>query len=541
MSSAMPERIRPAAVTLAAIALLAAACGGGGRRPRNVVLVTLDTMRADYVGAYPGGKARTPALDALAARSTVVENAWSLIPITLPSHASMLFSQPPHLLTDYNNGQPVRPTRAHPSLANLMRRKGFTTAAFVSLGVLERRFGLADGFGEYADEFPRDRWYLTAEEVDRGVLPWIERNKDRKFFLWVHYSDPHEPYALPDAPDDVRVFLNDTPVAVSCFARYLTFEVPLALRAGRNVVRFQVTNPFQPDAGQFKARLDRLDFDPPADEAALRVRHPWGWYVQRDLGKFFLKDGAEIEIVSRAARTVRMTARGSLLVPPETIREVTPRLYRSKVEYMDAWIGKLWETLDRCGLSRDTAVVVVGDHGEGLGEYSNALGDAHIGHVHFLQDIYLKVPFIVHRPGRRPERRAGPATLLDVAPTICGLAGIEPPPGAAGRDLLRTRDDPAAEVRQYTFRPEAVQDRFAIRTPRWHMIFTPDGGGYDLYDVVADPAERVNAFGRPGLPPEVEDLRKAVVDFTRDVLKTKVDVAVDEKAEEMLKSLGYLR
>ena len=187
----------PKPVSLAAAALLVCGFGLQGcrreARPRNFILLTLDTMRADHLGASGQGRAATPNLDALAAGGTLFRNARALTPVTLTSHASIFFSEPPSALKLYNNGQVLRNKAGRPPLAELFKKAGFVTAAFVSLGVLQPMFGLGQGFDTYATDFPADRWYLRAGEVNAKVLPWLETHRNGPFFLWVHYSDPHEP------------------------------------------------------------------------------------------------------------------------------------------------------------------------------------------------------------------------------------------------------------------------------------------------------------------------------------------------------------
>ncbi|MBN2206887.1 MAG: sulfatase-like hydrolase/transferase, partial [Candidatus Aminicenantes bacterium] len=160
-------------MVISVVILTGVGCRKPASAPRNFILMTLDTQRADFLSAYGAAEAQTPHLDALAAQGTLFENAYSLIPITGPSHASMFFSQPPHALKFYNNGQAfqkVRFERDKVSLAGLFQKRGFSTAAFISLGVLKAKFALNEGFDVYEDEFPKDRWYLTADEVNARVL-----------------------------------------------------------------------------------------------------------------------------------------------------------------------------------------------------------------------------------------------------------------------------------------------------------------------------------------------------------------------------------
>ncbi|MBN2207117.1 MAG: sulfatase-like hydrolase/transferase [Candidatus Aminicenantes bacterium] len=160
----------------------------------NFLLITLDTQRADLIGAYRKSPVRTPNIDALAENGILFETCLSPIPITLPAHATMFFSLYPHQMHLYNNGQIKEPDDKKPSLATFFKNRGFATAAFVSLGVLKKEFGLNEGFDVYQSHFPRDDYYINAGEVNRRALPWFRETSGKPFFAWVHYSDPHAPY-----------------------------------------------------------------------------------------------------------------------------------------------------------------------------------------------------------------------------------------------------------------------------------------------------------------------------------------------------------
>jgi arylsulfatase A-like enzyme len=210
---------------------------------------------------------------------------------------------------------------------------------------------------------------------------------------------------------------------------------------------------------------------------------------------------------------------------------------------MDGRIGELQRTLERLGLADDTAVVAVSDHGEGLGEYVSDFGDPHVGHIHYLQKIYMHVPLILSVPGRPGGvRRAEPVTLLDVAPTISRFMGLRPFASFAGRDLFELAPGTEVPVFMETFRPEAFKNRFALLRGPWHLILSPEDGHHDLYDLAADPQARVNQCEVPDPPVDrVKDIERDLNDFARTVLKGKVEIAVDSKTEEMLRSLGYIK
>lgn len=179
---------------------------GGGYRvdnnpDQNVLLITIDTLRADALGSY-GGAAATPTLDALAAQGARFDFAHAHAVVTLPSHTSILTGRLPyeHGIRD-NSG--YRVAEGTPTLATRLKAAGFSTGAFIGGFPLTRRFGLAPGFDEYDDqisELQGDRTMSVperpADAVVSRAIGWIDRVSG-KFFGWVHVFDPHSPYAPP--------------------------------------------------------------------------------------------------------------------------------------------------------------------------------------------------------------------------------------------------------------------------------------------------------------------------------------------------------
>jgi arylsulfatase A-like enzyme len=511
-----------------------------GARPENIILITLDTQRADYVSAYDPDHAATPNIDLLAREGTLFRNAYSLIPITLPAHASVFFSEPPHAVRNYNNGQKIGAKRARPSFVNLLRKEGFATAAFVSLGVLKSTFGLDQGFEDYRDEFPPERWYLSAAEVNERAFSWLEKNSGRPFFAWIHYSDPHDPYAPPDSPQDFKLFLNDRLILETSLQKYMFNRAVLDLEPGQNRLRIEFRNEFDDRPEHFLGRLDRLELDPAPDGENLKLEFRRGWYIRRTDGTFFFKNNSLIDIQNNEGpRQAKITLRGK----PNLTGEMASTCYRREVEYMDAQVGRLWEKLRQLGIFDKTAILLAGDHGEGLGEYHNDFGDPHIGHIHFLYDIYLRVPLILRNPAQNKKGvvRTEYVTLLDVAPTLTALAGIKPLPHFRGRNLLRPAKKGRPIILEETYRPEAYQDRFGLLSPPWHLILTARRNKLELYNLERDPGEKTDLSGGSGWTPELLPLRQKLEDFAREVLSGKQEIQIDDKTKEMLRALGYIR
>src|SRR5262245_53604013 len=175
-------------------------------RGANVLLVTIDTLRADRLGVYGNHAGLTPTLDALAADGVRFTHAWSHAPATLPAHASILTGLlPPHHGVR-NNGS-FRLGLQPATLAERLRAAGYRTGAFVGAFVLDTRFGLNRGFEEYDDRYDSgtesNSFHFAerpADRVLRAATEWItqpETVNARPWFAWVHLFDPHAPYGAP--------------------------------------------------------------------------------------------------------------------------------------------------------------------------------------------------------------------------------------------------------------------------------------------------------------------------------------------------------
>ncbi len=185
--------------------LAIAACSTGPSTPiyegANVLLVTLDTLRADRLGAYGYGPGDTPRLDRVAREGIRFDQAVSPMPMTLPAHTSLMTALEPykHGVRD-NAGFELSPDLF--LLAESFQEAGYETAAFVAAYVLHSRWGLSRGFDLYDDEAVPGVWGAASsrrgDEVVDAALPWLLRAREAPFFAWVHLYDPHAPYAAPD-------------------------------------------------------------------------------------------------------------------------------------------------------------------------------------------------------------------------------------------------------------------------------------------------------------------------------------------------------
>jgi choline-sulfatase len=169
---------------------------------RNVLLVSIDTLRADHLSASGFPRPTTPNIDTVAREGVLFKNVHSPVPMTLPAHVSMLTGTlpPTHGLRD--NLQNRLP-EASLTLAEMLKPKGFATGAIVSTFVLDRRFGTSQGFDSYDDRFQAvhkigDLGERKGDETARLAREWLDAHKKRPFFLFVHFYDPHDPYEPPE-------------------------------------------------------------------------------------------------------------------------------------------------------------------------------------------------------------------------------------------------------------------------------------------------------------------------------------------------------
>ena len=199
----------------------------GGAAPMNVVVITLDTFRADRIGAYGAARVETPHLDRLAREGVLFEQAMTTAPLTLPAHATIFTGRypPVHGVRD-NGGFFLNPEEV--TMAERLKAVGYTTGAVVGAYVLDSKWGVDQGFDSYRDDFDLSKYRAISlgaiqrpgnEVVDEG-LQWIGSNAGSRFFAWLHLYDAHTPYEppepfrsrYPDRPYDAEVAFTDSQV-----------------------------------------------------------------------------------------------------------------------------------------------------------------------------------------------------------------------------------------------------------------------------------------------------------------------------------------
>ena len=352
-----------------------------GTRVRNVVLVSLDTFRADRLGRRrPDGRSLTPRLDALAAQSAVFTQALSNSSYTLPAHVSLFTSQRPGehgMLSVFDQLEPA----VSPLLARCLAEQGHATAAFTSGGMLNSVFcAIDEGFDRFGEIDPiltagdrlRDiaplqqrpgynRELATRRRLEHAVFPWLAAHRGTPFLLFLHSYLTHNYQPEPELLAELSRGLAPTPLDLARVVPHLGC-----------------------DRESGAPLLDGVPF--------VAVRDlPW------------------------------LEAR-----------------YDATVAQADREVGRLLDQLEALGLADQTMVIVTSDHGEEFLEH----GD--LSHAHSLYDEILRVPLLIHVPGMAPRVVAEPVELIDVAPTVLARLGLPVDPRMRGSDLLDPGHEPRA-------------------------------------------------------------------------------------------------
>ena len=431
----MRVRRRDLALAVAALSIVAAAALAfrafrGARRPVNVLVITIDTLRADHVGSYGYRGADTPAMDALAARGLRFTRAATVAPLTLPAHSSLMTGTFPafHGVRD-NGGFYLGDDQV--TLAEVLRARGYRTGGFVAAFVLDHRWGIAQGFERYADDFDLTKFRSDAgldavqhpgSEVVSKAIQWLDSDVSTPFFAWVHLYEPHAPY---EPPDDIRA--------------------------------------------RFPATLV----------------------------------GA----------------------------------YDGEIATADIQVKRLLDHLAAAGRLDRTLVVLLGDHGESLGEHGEEQ------HGFFIYDADIRIPLIVAGPHVPVRTIDDQVRIVDVMPTILELSGVPIPSTVQGRSLVslaqgRHEDLVALSETWYPRHHYGWSELTSISDGRYHFIAAPRR---ELYDTQDDPGELHDLAAAS--PARADALERALQTTLANATAHRAPTApqpVDRDVEERLRSLGYV-
>jgi arylsulfatase A-like enzyme/Flp pilus assembly protein TadD len=387
-----------------------------------LILISIDTLRADHLPAYGYTKVRTPNIDALAAAGTTFEHAYTHAPQTLPAHASILSGLLPfeHGVRD-NIGFTVKPGQWF--LQRALHDRGWPTAGFVSAYVLRAATGMGQGFDTYDSELPPSSGELSIGQLQRdgdrtlaAAEKWMAGlDASRPFFLFLHLYEPHKPYVAPQR-----------------FASYAPYD--------------------------------------------------------------------------------------------------------GEIAHADEIVGRLFDRLRASGLYDRSTIVLLSDHGEGLGDHGEQ------EHGLFLYRETTRVPLIVKLPGQRAARRvAAPVQHIDLVPTVLDLVGAAKRPELRGRSLaplLRgtgTLPDTGiyaeALYSRYHF---GWSELYALTDSRYRLIRAPRD---QLFDLERDPSESASIAAER---PQVRQAMRAALEALIANASIAAPAAISDEDKQRLTALGYV-
>lgn len=516
--------------------------GGCSSKPEdlNVVYITLDTTRGDYVDTGKGARAYTPELKRFAKKSLVFERAISTIPQTLPAHLTLLTSYFPHECGVFSNQ--FQYDGRFEMIQQALKNRGYTTAGIVSLGTLAGETGINIGFDEFQENLNKeDVFFATADTVTREGLRVLNEIKNNKFFLFLHYSDPHSPYAPPTTKGEFNIYVDENRVISFNAHQGSILRRTVTLSPGTHHIRFRVENCGE-DFDAYVLRYLKFSKNcvPVFDNIQFSKSHYDGSHVIKS------RDGkleAEVQVTCKGEGTMKLFQ----AIPLLTWRAAID-YYRQEVEYMDHYVGIFLKALQKEKLLKKTIVVITGDHGEGLGER-----ERYFGHIRYLNRQFIEVPLIVHLPGMKPKRISAPVSHTSITPTVMEFLGFTDKNSTDPKSILKklkSGDMLTQPVYSYAFKPSAVEDRLSVITGQYQCIFTKETSGSvikEYYDFsLSQSFRRIDELASTVL------LRNSGKDFNffqkafhhmSGAFKNRYIVKLkrSEKDIEKLKSIGYLQ
>lgn len=392
------------------------------REQPNLLFITIDTLRPDHLGVYGYQKIQTPTIDALAREGVLFKDAICQTPLTLVSHSSMFTGLDPNVHGVRDNAYIVLDD-SYSTLAELLKNAGYHTGAFIGSAVLERRYGLAQGFDTYSKFQPTSvvgsESQRKADEVVAEAENWLSKIKGKRYFLWLHLYDPHFPYS-----------------------------------------------------------------------------------------------------------------------PPEPFHSQYQSPYDGEIAYTDQILGNFLEKLKTQNLLANTLILLLGDHGESLGEHRED------DHGYFVYDSTLKIPFLLHWTGQIPAGKVITEQVqsIDVLPTIAELMGIKMDQPIQGKTLMPLLRGEHSYGQPYAYAESLTpklyygwSDLKCLRTGEWKYIDAPEP---ELYHLKSDPGELQNLAAKN--PEKIRQFKERMKDFVKLTESRKQKEAVDAERMEQLAALGYV-
>jgi len=314
----------------------------------NLIFISLDTTRYDYIDTGKGAKSFTPELKRLSQDSVVFENAFSVSSQTLPSHLAVFTSHFPHNLEIFCNEDNY--DGRHMMIQQIFQELGYHTAAIISLGTLASGTGFEKGFQVFKDDLFEDGiFFVPAEKITLEAINLLQKIKNRKFFLFVHYSDPHTPYAPPEVEGLFEIWLDGKLAVEFNSYRGAILKKAIRLSAGNHNLGLRVRHDFE-DFCYFIIR--RLEV---SQGCSLNVKNLE--YSKELYGGSYLMRNPESHVNIKCQKDGYLKI---FQIIPILKKKAALELYKKEVEYMDLHIGKFLDTLEKSGLGKKTIIVISG-------------------------------------------------------------------------------------------------------------------------------------------------------------------------------------
>jgi arylsulfatase A-like enzyme len=434
----------------------------------NILFLMPDQLRADFLGCYGAGFARTPNLDALAKRSTVFDRCLSPNPICVPARASLLTGASTLETRVIDNGNWLAADRAARGLhtwPELLSQAGYRT-----YGVGKMHFtpwDAAEGFDTRI--IAEDKRHTALNDDYAAYLATIGQTK-------VHGRD------MPGYAEN----------AGACISPLSADQQVDAWCAERACDLLRAHDPNQPFAMMIGFPSPHCPYDPPADIAAL--------FDPADMPPALTETESSRELRPWLVENMKnLWADIDYSTFTDAQKAKVRAHYSALIHLVDRAVGRVLAALDDIGLADNTVVIFASDHGDFVGDFGMVCKN-------FFMDPSVRVPMIVHRPGQHPERRADAVELSDVFPTVLGLAGLEVPAGCTFRDLLAPPPETPRAICGAVHRGMMVEQG-EMKLSRYRQ------GPVTLHDIANDPDEQVNLAHDPALAAIRDGLERLLTDW----------------------------
>ena len=376
--------------------------GGSARTVEpNIILISLDTLRADHLQCYGYNKETSSNIDILAKEGVLFERAFAQSNWTLPSHVSMFSSLYPssHGVTSRRK----KISKDTMLLAQILKKHGYRTASFNAGGAVSAKYGFGKGFDLW-EEIPINRGNM--ETICNRMMRWLQRNHKNKFFVFLHTYEIHGPYHAPDDYRKTYVHLEEKArkMKKNIFSK-IVLDEPLSIEEGDFLMALSlclnhqnIGKEFFEIYKQYRGMTDRE-----AKVSALKL----------------IKRFRKVLSVMRKQRRDRYDRWHALKEEAFGYSYILEN-YDAEIIFADHQIRRLVKFLDKMGLKEETCIILTSDHGEEFLEHRN------MGHGLTSYNEVMHVPLILHFPGRLPAglRLMENVALIDLVPTILELLGI---------------------------------------------------------------------------------------------------------------------